>query len=44
MVIKNSDGTEYFFTRPNPILVNQNLWTDDEKVILQGTFSNKIVL
>jgi hypothetical protein len=44
MVIKNSDGSEYFFTRPNPLLVNQNLWPDDEKITLEGTFSQKIII
>lgn len=44
MAIKNRDGTEYYFTKPNPLLASQSLWPKDEKIILEGNFSEKVVL
>lgn len=41
MAIKNRDGTTYFFSKPNPLMNEQNLW--NEKIILNNKFGKKIV-
>lgn len=36
MSIKNKDGSVYKLRGPNPVMEQQNLWKDDEKVIIHN--------
>lgn len=44
MAIKNKDGSIVCFSKPNPIVMTQNLWSKDENFILEGKFGITFIL
>lgn len=43
MPIKNKDGSTYIYSKPNPIMQEQNIWDDKDVAILHNKFGQRYV-
>lgn len=41
MTIKNKDGSDYYYSKPNPVMNSQSLWPKDEPVKLHNKFGKR---